>query len=108
MELAFVSKSLRAICENEIQAEHKYGPAVAEILKHRLADLCAATSIDDIVVGRPRVLDGAEKHMIIDLCDGYKIVFCANHPNNPAQTTDQSYWSNVCRIKILRIEGDND
>jgi proteic killer suppression protein len=109
LELAFESKSLRTLCESEAHAKRKLGPTVAEVLKHRLADLRAATSVKDLLVGLPRVLDGTDhQHMVIDLYDHYRVVFCANHPNNPVAESGKLDWPKVSRIKILRIEGDHD
>ena len=107
LELAFANKPLRQLCENEAHAKHELSPTVAEILKHRLADLRAAISVKDLVAGNPRRLHGADhQHMAIDLCDGYRIVFCANHPNNPVVESGELDWSKVSRVKILRIESN--
>ncbi|SRR5579883_1280859 len=38
------TKELRDICEIEAEARREFGDAVAEVLKHRLADLDAAIS----------------------------------------------------------------
>lgn len=105
MELAFDSKSLRTICENEAHAKRELGAKIAENLKHRLADLRAATSVKDLVVGWPRELDGVDRqHVALELCDGHRIVFSANHANNPMTAADDVDWPKVSRIKILRIE----
>ena len=42
--------------------------------------------------------------MAVDLCEGYRIVFRANHPNNPKLETGDVDWRNVSRIKILEIK----
>lgn len=106
MELAFESRWLRTICETEAQAKSELGNSVAEVLKHRLADLRAATSVKDLLAGRPRVLDGSEgKHMVVDLADGYRLVFKSNHINRPNDPVDEINWAQVTRIKILRIDG---
>jgi hypothetical protein len=108
LELAFESRPLRTICESALQAKLELGTAIAEILQHRLADLRAATTIRDIVAGRPRLLDGTDsKQMAVDLCEGQRIVFCANHPNNPMTETGNLDWTRVSRIRILRIETDH-
>jgi hypothetical protein len=108
LQLAFESRSLRTICESEDQAKLSLGAEAAEILKHRLADLRAAQSPLDLVVGRPRVLDGASlQAMIVELCNGWRIVFSANHPNNPVTEAGNLDWVGVSRIKILRIESEN-
>lgn len=104
LEIAFAEKSDRQLCENEAIAERKIGSKVADKLKRRLADLRAATSIKDVVAGKPRELDGKYKHQIaVELCDGYFLVFCANHNTNPLLESGEIDWSRVSRIKILRV-----
>lgn len=108
MQLAFHSPWLRTICESERVSKDELGGAVAEVLKHRLADMAAATSVTDLVAGSPRVLDGtARDQMAVDLCEGYVITFVANHTKNPKTGTGDLDWKRVSRIKILRIERDN-
>lgn len=104
MELAFDSMPLRSICESEVQAKHELGDTAAEFLKRRLADLRAAKSANDLVAGRPRIGDDRE-HIVIDLGDSHRLIFKANHTNNPRTSTDDLDWGMVSRIKILRIEG---
>ena len=107
MELAFDSKLLRTICESEVHANRELGPMAAEALRHRLADLRAATSVKDLAAGRPRLLDDVgRQHMVIDLCDGYQMVFCANHPKNPVTESGNLDWPRINRVKILWIGGD--
>ncbi len=107
MELAFDKKSLREVCENEDKAKRDLGVRVAERLKRRLADLRAATCVKDLVAGQPRELDGADhRHITIDLCEDYRIVFCANHTATPMLESGDVDWSRVSRVKILRIERD--
>ncbi len=103
LELAFDSQALRAVCESEAHANLKLGAKVTEVLRRRLADMRAAVYAKDLLAGRPRVgPDG--KHMVIDLCDGYRIVFQANHVKNPVKDSNDIDWARVTRIKILRIE----
>lgn len=105
LEIAFAEKSDRQLCENEAIAVRKLGAKLADKLKRRVADLRAATGVKDIVAGKPQVLLGKHKHQIaVELCDGYCLVFCANHNMNPLLQSDEIDWSRVSRIKILRIE----
>jgi len=103
--ISFADKSLRQLCENETIAKRKLGIKVAEKLKRRLADLRAASYVEDLVVGEPRELEGM---MTVNLCDDYRIIFCANHHSTPRLDTGAINWSMVNRIKILRIEGNHD
>lgn len=108
MELAFDKKSLRELCENEEKAKRDFGVKVAENLKRRLADLRAAKSAKDLVAGRPREHKGSEhRHISIDLCENYRILFCANHNVIPELESGDVDWSKVSRIKILQIERDH-
>ena len=104
MELAFDSIRLRTICENDKEAKRKLGTKAAEILRHRLADLCAATSIKDVIVGFPRRATVASQDMLLDLCDGHVVIFSANHAKNPVAVDGSIDWLRVSRIKIIQIE----
>ncbi len=107
LDIAFDSKTLRIICEDENEAIREFGQPVSGSLKHRLADFSAAMNIHDVLVGNPRVCENAikdHKEMMLDLQDDYCIVFGANHPKNPLDEQGRVDWSKVRRIKILRIE----
>jgi toxin HigB-1 len=108
MQLAFATKSLRQLCENGARAKRDLGLQMAEQLRGRLADLRAAMSVKDLVVGRPREVDGMPKsHIAVDLYEGYHIVSCANHNSIPILESGDVDWSKVTRIKILRIESEH-
>jgi hypothetical protein len=108
LELAFYSKALRAICESETHAADIFGAAVTSALRHRLADLCAAKSPHDIPIGNPRVLGSDLTRMMVDLCDGFILTFCPNHPKNPQTESGLIDWQRVSRIKVLDIVHKND
>ena len=108
VEVAFHSKALRSLCESETQAVDAFGAAVASVLRHRLADLSAAKSPYDIPIGNPRIIESNPLTMVIDLCDGYDISFCANHPKNPMTENGNVDWQKVRRIKILDVALQND
>jgi proteic killer suppression protein len=77
---------------------------MAEKLKHRLADLEAATCVTDLVAGRPRQLEGGQNgQFAVDLGQDSSIVFCANHNAIPLFKSGAVNWSKVSRVKILRI-----
>ena len=108
LELAFASKSLRQLCENEAKATQDLGGRVAQKLRRRLADLRAATSVNDLVAGRPRELEGVpHRNLGVNLSEGSRIVFCANHNTIPVLPSGEVDWSRVSRVKILRIERAN-
>jgi hypothetical protein len=108
MELAFATKSLRDICESAEKARHTLGPKVSEKLKRRLADLYAAVSVNDLIAGRPHELDGPpQRRIALELGDGHRLVFSANHVVLPKLESGKIDWSKVSRVKLLRIETDS-
>jgi proteic killer suppression protein len=105
VQIAFQSKLLRAVCEDEAQARRDYDEAVVEALQHRLADLRAASSVRDIIAGRPRTIEGPEGQcMAVDLAGKWRLVFAANHVANPKTESNTCDWAKVTRVKIMRIE----
>jgi len=103
LELSFGSKDLRNLCEHAHYAAETLGADVAIQLRHRVADMFAATSPLDILVGDCRPSNTDEGCMVVDLCDGFVIQFSANHVSNPADHDGQIDWRKVSRVKITRI-----
>ena len=103
VQLAFETKALREICEREDRARRALGLNTAEELKAWLADLRAARSVADLLAIDPqRMAD----RVIVDLGEGKRMVFCANHTTNPTDASKQIDWARVTRIKIVEIGSD--
>lgn len=108
LELAFSDKQLRQLCEAEAIARRKLGEKVAAALKHRLADLRAATSVKDLIAGNPRELGASRPgDMAVDLADGYTMIFRSNHAALPVLATNLVDWSRVSRIQIVQIGSEH-
>ena len=100
---------VRQLCEDETTAQQELGVAVAQSLKNRLADIMAARSINDIIVGNPRRLLADSQHiMAIDLSDGYSLLMTPNHPRKRSDEPAIIDWSKISRIKILRVEANHE
>ena len=106
LELAFETRELRDICENESKAAETLGAIVSEALKHRLADMVAATNPGDLLAGCPRVGTDTSK-MIIELEDDYVLVFASNHVRRRNRTDGHVDWAKVSRVRILEIRRRN-
>ncbi|RRA99216.1 hypothetical protein [Larkinella rosea] len=102
MELAFGDRDIRQICEDEDTAIEKYGTFVAEALQNRLADLWAATSPKDLIVGEPTLLP--DSTFKVNLNNVYRLIFSANDRKIKNDSQGDLDWLSVSRIKILRIE----
>lgn len=108
MQLAFLDRSCRQLCESETIAVTKLGASVARNLMRRLSDLRAVAVVSEIVAGRPREIDpNGPGEYRIDLAEGYVLIFCANHPNNPILENGNIDWSKVSRVKILGVKIDD-
>ena len=108
MDIAFQSKSLRDICESERSLRDQFGEQVADSVKHRLADLRAATTIKDIFVGNPRELSGNNSNCVcIDLAAGFRLMLTSNHVKASHDEICDTNWAEFTRVKILSIGNEN-
>ena len=109
MILAFETKPLRTLCEDPDVAVTTLGPELALQLRGRLADLRAATSIADLLVGNPRLEGSSADILRIDLQPERVMVWTPNHVTIKTLPDKRVDWQQVSRIRLLRIEGaDNE
>ena len=102
LELSFANKGLRQLCESSLQANRKLGVDIANELRRTVADLRAATSVRDLLVGAPR--ETQEDKIALDVGASFQITLCANHNTVPKLESGAIDWSKVSRVKILGIE----
>lgn len=89
------------ICEQQEAAMSKFGSVVSSKLQNRLADIEAANTVLDLVVGDPKELNNSEYK--IELSEEYQLVFSPNPVNVPLLKTGKINWSKVNRIKLVTI-----
>src|SRR3569623_96430 len=107
MELAFVEKKVRDLCAKQVPLDRRLGHERAEALRRRLADLRAARFIDDLLLDAPYPIDDSGR-MALPVCEGLRIVFCANHRSAVVDGDGKIDWLRVTRLKIIDIEGTHD
>lgn len=100
MELAFATRALRELCQQEGAAIEEFGADAAAELMARIADLRAATSVADIVAGRPTMSNGKDPRFTILVLDSIEIVIRPNHTRKPAQEGSSVDWQHVRRLRI--------
>jgi proteic killer suppression protein len=105
LELSFANKPLRQLCESSVNANRKLGVDTANELRRRVADLRAATSVQDLIMGAPR--EAPVGQIALDVGPCFQITFCANHNIVPKAESGAIDWSKVSRVKILAIESKN-
>jgi proteic killer suppression protein len=104
MEINFKDKKLKDLCEQQSLAQRKLGTKMAQKLKVRLADLMAASSVSELVAGRPHPLTGDLAGLFaLDLVQPQRLVFEPNHEPIPRTEDGGIDWSQVTRINILWI-----
>ena len=108
LEIAFKTRELRTLCEIHSHARGALGEDTAIALKRRLADIRAAATVADLVVGRPRLCNDSTACMMLDLGSTHRLVFCANHPSNPTSEAGDVDWLRVSRVRIEALEQHND
>jgi hypothetical protein len=105
MIIAFESKRLREICEDQAVAVKELGSLAAEALQQRLADLRAADTISDLMVGNPRISDADGATLTITLTATAYTLWSPNHVNPPRDQAGGIDWSRTRRLRLLEIVG---
>ena len=104
MEIAFSSKSLRDLCAEENIATEQLGKKSANMLQHRLNDIRAASCVNELPTGNPRVINNRKQDTyLIDLHDDICILICANHNKNPVTESNTIDWKKVSRVKVIKV-----
>jgi hypothetical protein len=102
VEIAFSSRILRSLCEDDKKAAQKLGSEVAKTLQSRLADLRAASSVSELILGDAKLTcDG--KEMTITIGHGQTFAIRCNHSEPPTAAKGQIDWGLVERVKVVRV-----
>lgn len=86
-------------------ARKKYEPEVVDQLKARLADVRAAKSVFDLLVGGLQFAQGG-KTVSVSLTGDHRLLCQVNHVAPPRDERGEVDWTQVSRIKVMAIERD--
>jgi hypothetical protein len=75
-------------------------------LRRRLADLRAASSVNDLVAGTPQLSRDASGAMQLNIGEGFVIRFVPNHPKQSKVGDRDLDWKGVTRVKVVGIAKD--
>ena len=103
MIIAFETKRLREICEDDAVAVNELGSPAAKALQQRLADLRAAETIRDLIVGSPRVSGIDDAILTITLTPTAHTIWSANHVSPPRDEAGRIDWMRTRRVRLLEI-----
>lgn len=105
MELAFETRALRRVCESDAEARRRYPNGMVEELQARLADLRAATSVSDLVAGRPSLDSCPPGRIRFSLDGGHELVCVGNHPRPPLTKEGLVDFNRMRRVRVVMIAG---
>lgn len=109
MEITFSDGKLQKLCEQSVIAQKKLGEDCARKLQSRLADLDAASTVRDLVAGRPHPLKGDRLgQFALDLQGGKRLVFEPSNDPIPYQEDGSIHWAQVTKIRIIFIGDYHD
>jgi len=104
MEVVFANRNLQKICEDSERGQRKLGRASARKLRARLADIVAASRLEDLCADRPHPLKGSRAdEFAVDLSGGNRLVFRANDDPMPTTSDGATDWRNVTSIRVAFI-----
>jgi hypothetical protein len=105
LELSFETRELREFCESAQKTKDQLGGKLADELKRLLADLRAASSIEELPVAKPLRLSDK---CIFELSPRCRLTVTPNHRKIPLDQAGKLDWASIKRITITKIEHDND
>lgn len=109
MDIAFLNKPIRKICENQDVALEHYGEFVAKRLKRRLADIHAAKHLNQLAMLIPGLLETISNGIFtMQISDNCQLLFQPNHTRLPYLPTGQIDLDKVSYIKIISINIINE
>ncbi|MBW4528515.1 MAG: hypothetical protein KME18_25665 [Phormidium tanganyikae FI6-MK23] len=109
MEITFGDNKLQKLCEQQAVAQKQLGKVGARKLCSRLADLAAASSVRDLVAGRPHPLKGDRAgEFALDLEGAKRLVFKSANDPVPYKGDGGIDWSNVTHVCIVFIGDYHD
>jgi len=106
MKINFHDKKLFHLCESQNVATKKLGFTSAKKLRARIAQLRAATTVRDLILGRPHALTGDRRgEFSLELGGGNRLTFV---PDQDLLENESIDWSQVSKIKIVYIGDYHD
>lgn len=109
MDIFFSDADLRRLCESGKEARKQLGAKGAKRLQRRLADLAAASRLEEVVAGRPHPLKG-DRHgqFAFDLDGGRRLVLEPACDPVPESDDGSILWFKVTAVQVVFIGDYHD
>jgi len=109
LDVDILDDDLRTLCEQQRLAVRALGAPCARKLRSRLADLLAASHVQDLVAGHPHPLVGDRLgQFAVSLHGGVRLVLEPNHEPVPIFKDGGIDWAQVTRVRIIYIGDYHD
>ncbi len=109
MEVAYATKEIRRLCEEEKHQLKKLGKKRSKRLKNRLIELRAVEHVNELQLGGPHELTGDRAGQYsVDLAGPMRLLFESTEQPPPALAAGGIDWQQVKSIRILGIEDTHD
>ena len=102
--IAFGSTRIREICEDPSAADAYLGTEMGEVFRARLADIRAAATVEDLLVGEPSTGGELRRELRIGLGGSARLVLRANHRRLPLGKDGYVNWDKVSYVQVIGIE----
>ena len=104
MEIHFRNKKLQELCQTSKLMKKKLGDELAKKLKARLSDLESASTVSELVAGRPHPLEYDRKgQFAVDLNNMIRLVFEPANEPIPRCSDETVDWKRITVIRIVCI-----
>lgn len=107
MDVYLATKDLEKLCNSASAGDRRWGDQSAKVIRRRLAQLGAATSLQDMHQfsgAHPHELGGERAgQLAVNGKGGMRIIFVPEHDPPPRKPDGGLDWSRVTAIRILAI-----
>jgi proteic killer suppression protein len=107
MEVRFEKRSMQKACSSEKETRRRWGAALAQKLRQRLAELQAADTLDDIArlpPARCHELKGDRAGQLsVDLVHPQRLIFEPDDDPIPRKDDGGLDWTKVTKVVVLEV-----
>lgn len=93
LQLSFTDTEIQQLCECRIAAEKALGHQAARLLRARLADLCSAEKISEVIAGAPK--PGGRSTLVIALHPPHNLVLTPAMNPIPTKDDGETDWDAI-------------
>lgn len=109
MIISFADENIENWCRQTKLATKKLGAESAKKLQKRISECFAASSVSELVAGRPHPLSHCMAgQFALDLYRGHRLIFKPTNVPPPTKDDGSIDWSQVTEITIIETEDYHD